>query len=240
MAGLKKRKIIISVSLIFTISILIVLLPIYQDGCYIALMDILFLNFDKFSIYQLEKFNPQILIMFILIFFVIYHQQISNINENTSFLSMGLHKKQKKEIIFDIVTESFKDNLLIYLVGIATILILTFSLDFIVSSQFTITSEQLVKILIYFFKFEVFVASMTIIIRILNMIKTSYYYTIVSYLIFVFLLMIDYVFDTSFITISNTVFNELLYSLIMLIGNLVIGMILYRVICSDRKELFND
>lgn len=240
MAGLKKRKLIVSVSLIFTISILIVLLPIYQDGCYIALMDILFLNFDKFSIYQLDKFNPQILIMFILIFFVIYHQQISNINENTSFLSMELHKKQKREIIFCIMIESFKDNLLIYIVGVATILLLTISLDFIVLSQFTFISEQLIKILIYFLKFETFITSMTIIIRILNIIKTSYYYTIVSYFIFVLLLMIDYVFGTSFITISNTIIDELLYSLIMLIGNLVIGMILYRVICSDRKELFND
>ena len=240
MAGLKKRKLIISVSLIFTISILIVLLPIYQDGCYIALMDILFLNFDKFSIYQLDKFNPQILIMFILIFFVIYHQQISNINENTSFLSMELHKKQKREIIFGIMIESFKDNLLIYIVGVATILLLTISLDFIVLSQFTFISEQLIKILIYFLKFETFITSMTIIIRILNIIKTSYYYTIVSYFIFVLLLMIDYVFGTSFITISNTIIDELLYSLIMVIGNLVIGMILYRVICSDRKELFND
>lgn len=240
MAGLKKRKIIISVSLLFTISILIVLLPIYQDGCYIALMDILFLNFDKFSIYQLDKFNPQILIMFILIFFVIYHQQISNINENTSFLSMELHKKQKWEIFFGIVIESLKDNLLIYIVGVATILLLTISLDFIVLSQFTFISEQLIKILIYFLKFETFITSMTIIIRILNIIKTSYYYTIVSYFIFVLLLMIDYIFGTSFITISNTIINELLYSLIMVIGNLVIGMILYRVICSDRKELFND
>ena len=240
MAGLKKRKLIISVSLIFTLSILIVLLPIYQDGCYIALMDILFLNFDKFSIYQLDKFNPQILIMFILIFFVIYHQQISNINENTSFLSMELHKKQKREIIFGIMIESFKDNLLIYIVGVATILLLTISLDFIVLSQFTFISEQLIKILIYFLKFETFITSMTIIIRILNIIKTSYYYTIVSYFIFILLLMIDYVFGTSFITISNTIINELLYSLIMLIGNLVIGVILYRVICSDRKELFND
>lgn len=239
MAGLRKRKIIISVSLLFIIAFLLVLLPIYQDGYSIRLTEVLFLNFDKFSIYQLNKFNPQMLIMFVLIFYIIYHQQISIINENTSFLSMELHKKQKKKIVFDIVIESIKDNLLIYFVGIVTILSLTLSFDFIVHSQFTIISNQLIKILIYFLKFEVFVASMIIIIRILNMIKASHYYIIISYLIFVFLLMFDYVFDTSFITISNTIFDELMYLAIMIIINLAIGITLYKHLYNG-KELYND
>lgn len=239
MAGLRKRGLVLSVSIFIILAFCIVLVPLQQDGSHLLLTKVLFLQFNSFESFQLQKFNPQMLILFVLFFYIIYHQQLSIINENCSFLSMELHKKQKKTIIIDIVKGSILDNLWIYFTGILTMLILTLLLDALVLSQNFGLSKQHIIVILYFLKFIVFVSSSIILIRLLTLVRPSNYYSMLSYAAFTILLLFDFVFGTSFITISNRMVDELRYLLLMILLNLGVGMMI-SIAFYKGKELYHD
>ncbi|MGL5979209.1 MAG: hypothetical protein ACRCZJ_09475 [Erysipelotrichaceae bacterium] len=200
---------------------------------------VLFLQFDSFESFQLQKFNPQMLIVFLLFFYVAYHQQLSIINENSSFLSMELHKKQKKTIIFDIVKESIQDNLWIYFTGSLTILMLSLLFDaFFLSINFTF-SEQHIIVVLYFLKFIMFITSSIILIRLLTLVRPSNYYAILTYAVFMILILLDFVFSTNFITISNRMVDEVRYLLFMTLINLGLGLFI-SISFMKGKELYHD
>lgn len=99
MAGLNKKKVIISIVLFFSFAYFFFWLPLKFDVSFIYGTNIIFLNFSVFETYNLETFNIKYLTLFFLFFYLVYHQQISVINENTSFISMYMNKKVRKKLL---------------------------------------------------------------------------------------------------------------------------------------------
>ena len=239
MAGVRKRNVIVSVFIFFIISYVIFLLPIFTGMDFLHHLNILFLSFNEFEEIGLVKFNPQYLILFCLMFYLLYHQQLSIINENSSFLSMGIHKMKKRKIFASILIESGVDNLIIFMSSVLSIAIIYIGSTILFNNEFNYDINQIIKVVVYLVKFDFYLFTMIVLLRILNLIKMSNYYTLMSYLGVFVLIGIDFTFKTSLITIAKVWQSELVFAGFMIGINLIILTILYFKIYRG-KELYND
>lgn len=239
MAGVRKRNVVVSVFIFFIISYVIFLFPIFTGMDFLHHLNILFLSFNEFEEMGLMKFNPQYLILFCLMFYLLYHQQLSIINENSSFLSMGIHKMKKNKIFASILIESGVDNLIIFVSSILSITIIYIGSTILLNNEFNYDINQIIKVVVYLVKFDFYLFTMIVLLRILNLIRMSNYYTLIPYLGVFVLIGIDFTFKTSLITIAKVWQSEIIFAGFMIGINLFILAILYFKIYRG-KELYND
>jgi len=242
MAGLKKRKLIITISIFFIVVYWIILYPLLRDIDNIdlfKLVDILFLNFSEFAFFNLNKFNPQFLILFVFMFYIMYHQQISVVSENTSFLSMVIHKRQKYDIIKMIMLESMKDNFVIFSTSILSILITNTISNIIFGGISGFNIMQIIKTIIYLIRYLMCVFSMVSLVRIKELMKVGSYDLVIPYIIIIVFMMVDFVLGTSLITISSGLISEIIYLVIVLVIS-IIAFIITKNKVNNSKEVCND
>lgn len=239
MAGVRRKRLAFSVFVFFAIAYLIFLLPIFPKIDFLHLLNILFLSFNEFEALGLSKLNPQYFILFFMMFYTLYQQQLSVINENTSFLSMGLHKMKKKRIILNIFIENGYDNMIVFVSSIITIVFIYFLSALLLDITIRVDFDQIFKIILYLVKFDLYLFVMIVMIRILNIIRMSNYYILIPYVGLVVFAMFDYGLGTSLITIAKTWQMELIFFGFMIGLSLLILVILYFKIYRG-KEIYND
>lgn len=239
MAGLDKKKIIGSIYLFFVISYLLFLLPALNGIDYTKMLNVLFLNFSVFESFQLSKFNPQFIIVYTGLFYIVYHMQISVISENTSYMSMVLHKKKRTNIFQTSLRESGMDNLILLLTAMISIVLVNIIDHVIYRNGSAMDMMQMMKICFFLLKYMMYVLGMVLFIRVSGILKQSNYRIMLPYALFVFLLINDYVFGSSLITMAGTLETEMKFTLVMFVFMSSILIILY-IRLKISKEICND
>ncbi len=238
MAGLNKKIVYLSIVLTFVLIYLLFLLPYYNSENYIKLLDLVFLDFSVFKDYHLSKFNIRYITVFILFFITMYHQQLTALTENVSFLSLVYYRKSKSEVIHSIYKEHVIDNIKLFLI----IIVVIFGVNMISAFALRIdvmNIEQFIKVILYLVKYFIIIVTSLVTIHLIIMVKKSSYDLLIPYIILCLFLIIDYTFGTSFITISNSISSELVYLLIVLSICILLHLVIHYKI-KKSKEIYYD
>lgn len=233
----KKNKIYIEIGLYFIFIYFFVINPYFDKANIDVVSAILFLNFNTFEILDVNKFNMQYLIMFILFYHIIIYPKVSELSNSSSFLSMSLHKLGKKKQIKNILFDTFKYVGMIYFY----ILFFTTIFGIIVSILNNGVFEYTVffQIVVYLIKYLSFIFTIISINQIIGMIKEFPYFVLQSYLLLIILLMNDMFLDLGIITLSSSIINEF-FRLIIVIFIEGVGVIITIYKFLKIKEINND
>lgn len=96
---MKNKKLILFTIIFLIISFFINVIPNSYHKSFSNGTAILFLNFKSFTNFGLEKFNPQLIIMFLIFIYIVSIKLLSSENENNTFKSLYLVKFTRKTII---------------------------------------------------------------------------------------------------------------------------------------------
>lgn len=218
MAGIRKLKTCIVIVMIFVFQY--VLAEMYcKEHAYTELLNVMFLNFEEIHNYQLNRFCIEFLIPFVFLFYVFYNSQIEFLNVNTSFLTMYMNRRSKKETVKEILQKTGIDQM-IYLCVCAGMSIGLLSVDMCFFKR----KEEWINILIfliYIFRYLLFLYFSINCLRMTALKKEIHYEVMIPYGIFIEMLVFDGIAGTHLITYSNQLKIECLY----LIGYMVSGMI---------------
>lgn len=233
----QKIKICIEIGLYFVFIYFFVIIPYFDKVNIDVISAVMFLNFSTLEILNINKFNLQYLIMFILFYQIIIYPKILEVSNNLSFFSMSLHKLGKKKQLKHILSDNFKYVGIIYFY----ILLCTIIFGIIVSTLNNGVFEyiMLFQIAIYLIKYLSFIFTIISVNQIIGIIKEYPYFVLQSYFLLMILLMNDMFLDLSIITLSSSIINEFL-GLIITISIEGIGMMIIVYKFLKVKEIYND
>ncbi|MEG0176594.1 hypothetical protein [Anaerorhabdus sp.] len=233
MAGLNRKLLVIKVATIFLIGYFLFLLPQHVDIPYIDSYHLQFLNYDIYAQFGYFKGSMSFIVLFILLFYFIYHSQISVLSENTSYLSMVFTRFKRKEIIYAVLKDSLIDNGIAYITGICCVILLDIISNFIVYRMIMFSLIEYVMFSIYYFKIIIYIYVITSGLRLMTFVKNTGRYTIYGYIGFIVALMLDLFLNTRFIGMSCSASQTIIWCLV---DSLLSLFILYRVIRKFLKE----
>lgn len=214
----------------------IFLLPSYQDQSG-DLFHLLFLDFNTLTKYGFNRFNIEFLVLNFLLFFYFVNTQISDLLENTSFLSMACHKQKKSKLIRTILKETILDNVIYMLISLIIILGLCLATDYLYLKQISLTWPSALNLTAFLIRYFMYLCIEVVCLKLYAVIHSINHEEILPYIILVVSLLIDYYFNTSFFSISAYLNTMLIYLIIVfVIGCIVIGTLIYQVYYA--KELF--
>lgn len=212
------------------------LIPIYQNQSE-DLFHILFLDFDVLAKYGFSRFNIEFLVINFLLFFYFVNTQISDLLENTSFLSMVCHKQKKNKLITIILKETLLDNVSYMLISLITILGLCFIIDVLYIKQISLTLTSALNLTAFLVKYFMYLWIEVVCLKLSALIHVINHEEILPYVILVASLLTDHYLETSFFSITVHYSTMLFYlGIIFVIGCIVIGKLIYQIYYA--KELF--
>lgn len=193
------------------------ILPFFQFYRYISVIEIPFLCFKKYSFYNLEIFNIQYIILFIFIFYFLYHKQVTNISEKISFMTMFMNKIGKRELVKRIIIDGLKENLYIFFSMLASILFIDFMSSWLFQLSMMDICNLLFRVIFYLLKYIIFLYGSVTAVNIYSINHKIGYDVIIPYGVIIIFILIDYLFGFSFITKCLSLKNEIIYMCSMLI-----------------------
>lgn len=198
---------------------------------------LIFLNFSQFKNLRLSKLSIKYIVIFIVFFHIVFYQRLSIVTENTSYLSMLMHKQKKMKTIKDILLKNFIDFGFLYFIIIVWIFV--FGITISIMEQIDFEYSVYVHILIYLIKYITFIYAMYTIYQIISIIKNSPYLSLLSYIIFMICLIGDMAFGSHIITLSNSISNEFIWLLyIVILVSIILFITIYQFL--NTKEIYND
>lgn len=206
MARVISIRLFLKISIFFIGSYIIYFLPYFKEVEYLELLNILFLNYKEFSDYGLSKINIMYSVLFIILFYILYHGQLSGIQENSSFMSIVLYKMGKKTASLWIIKETLYSTIQLYIVVVSIILLIHVS-----SSSLSLKFLQESSILLlwmYLSKYFMFLFGMVASVRLASIIRSLPVNIVAPYILFFSLFIIDFSLETSFITKSSSLLGE--------------------------------
>ncbi len=234
---IKKIRIYIVIGLYFMFIYFFVINPYFVNSSIDVISAILFLNFNTFERLGIDKFDMQYLIMFILFYHIIIYPKLSELSNNSSFVSMSLHKLGKRKQLFHIFSDNFKYVIMIYFYILLCAVIFETIVSILNNSVFEY--KILIRIAIYLIKYLSFIFTVISVNQIIGIIKEYPYFILQSYFLFVILLMNDMILDLSIITLSSSVINEFFRLIITVsIEGIVIIITVYKFL--KIGEIYND
>lgn len=242
MDRIKTRRYKIGLFLLFMFTYFIILYPMLQpqkevlDLGYFSLLNIVFLNFNQFELFNLTKLNPQYSIVFILFFYLVYHHQIEDSSENTSFIGLSFHKQTIKEVYIKVIKTCTKRNLIL-LGWIFGSIVVVEGIRVLIHQSDYVTIEAAIKVSIYIIRYMILVTTFVISLQILGMTSYSHYQPIIPYVMMIGGMMIDYASTSSFVTMANSIQSELLYVIGTTILCIVIMITLYFKLKRSKEKL---
>lgn len=233
----QKIKICIEIGLYFVFIYFFVIIPYFDKVNIDVISAVMFLNFSTLEILNINKFNLQYLIMFILFYQIIIYPKILEVSNNLSFFSLSLHKLGKKKQLKHILSDNFKYVVMIYFYILLYAIIFEITVSILNNSIFEY--EILFQISIYLIKYLSFIFTIMSINQIICIIKEYLYFVLQSYFILIILVVNDIFFSLSIITLSSSIINEFLGLIIIIIIE-SIGMIITIYKFLKVKEIYND
>lgn len=234
---LKSKKYYFIIGIYFLFSIFILIIPYFKNINLNRIASLLFLNFSRFEILGLSKLSIKYIVMFIVFFHITFYQRLSIITENTSYLSMVIHKTYKRKIVKSFVLKNLIEFSKLYFIIMFWIFVFGMGICLINHVEFEIMT--FIHILIYIMKYVCFIFIMYTIHQIRSIIKNSSYLSLLFYVLFILFLICDMAFCTSLLTLSNSIMSELIWCVfIMFVTLLLLCIIIYQFL--SVKEIYND
>lgn len=209
MAGINWKRLGITLFALLLFSYFTLLLPQHKGHEYLPLLDLQFLNFNQFETYSFLKFDPPRIFFFIAFFGYIYFEMAKNININTSFMSMILHKQTKKDTVVVIIKEMIKDSFMLFVLLCCSVTIIGL-LDGWIQQGMIINLEDLLAILIYLFEMAIILCGICGTIRLCTLRSDNRYALLIPIIIIIGFMVIDMIFGTHFITLTRILSEQLL------------------------------
>lgn len=233
----KYIKIFIEIGLFIIFVYYFMIFPYFDNISIDVVSAIIFICFNKFQLLGIDKFNFQYLFMFLLFFHIILYPKISLLSNNTSYLSMSLHKLGKKIQIKRILLDNFKYVGSVYTYLLTATFIM--GLFFAITNNFTFETEKLIQIAVYLLKYLSYIYTIISIYQVICIIKEHPYFILQSYFLLIILLFNDLFLNLSLITLSSTIIDEVLGLMINLgFESILIGITVYKFF--KTKEIYND
>ena len=233
---MKYKNILISIFIYFCITYFINVMTLIKGANLSECFMILFLNFRQFSEFSLEKFDPRLIIMFLLFLYILCMRMLSVVHENASFKSMYLNKYSKKQILYHILDENIKRFIITYVFILSTVILIY------VISKLSIDKQDLFTLLV----FLIYLFRLLFIIFFLNIQYTVYAISNFKLnllpMIFIGLtltVVIDLIFESSLITFSGLIYNEMIYMIIEIMI-MTIAYLYVKKVFMKKEDLFND
>lgn len=234
---LKSKKYFFIIGVYFLFSIVVLIIPYFKDINLNKIVSLLFLDFSCFEILGLSRLSIKYIIMFIVFFHITFYWRLSIITENSSYLSMAMHKIDKKKIMKSIILKNLIEFSKLYFIIVSWIFICGMSICLINHIDFE--TMIFIHFLIYIMKYICFIFIMYTIHQIRSIIKNSSYISLLFYIFFILFLICDMTFFTSLMTLSNSIINELIWCVfIMSITLVLLCIIIYQFL--SVKEIYND
>lgn len=238
MFGIKKWTIALAITVIFWVGYWCFLFPYYPSEPIQDVYPILFLDYDVMNEYGFSHFSINLKILFCLLFYCIYHFQLSVFSENTSYISMVCNHLSKKQLVRMIIKELLLDHMWYWIVGVFNYCLVTV-VSTIVLQQLSFDATLFHSFCIYWFKYIFIICVILLVIRLLLFIEEKPQLMISGYIVFMILFILDFLLDTRFISYVSSLNLQIIYLLIVGGIGMVIGVIaVYRFINS--KEYFYD
>lgn len=230
-----KDKVLIPV-LLYVFIFVVFLIPNYNNQSE-DLFHILFLDFDILTKYGISRFNIEFLVINFLLFFYFLNAQISDLLENTSFLSMTSHKQKKNKLINTILKETLLDNIAYMIISLFSILGLCLIMDHLYLNQISLTLTSVLNLTVFLVKYFMYLCIEVVCLKLYALIHSINHEEILPYIVLVMSLLMDYYLGTAFFSITAHYSTMLIYlAIVFVIGCMVIGMLIYQIYYT--KELF--
>lgn len=234
---IRNKKDYLLISICFLFSVIVLILPYFKDMNLDKISTLIFLNFDNFEKLGLSKLSMKYIAIFIMFFHITFYQRLSIVSENTSYLSMSMHKKGKKKSINDIVLQNIVESIKLYIFIIFWMIIFGLGIYFV--RHIEIEWFVLIRLIIYLMKYIYILTMMSCIYQIISIMNNTSYLSLLYYSLFIFSFIIDMTFDFHIITLSNSIIIELTYFIIVTITiSLILFLTIYQFI--NTKEVYND
>lgn len=199
-------------------------------------LTILFLNFRQFAELSLDKFDPRLIIMFLIFIYILCIRMLSVVHENASFKSMLLNKYTKKQMLHHILIENVKHVIFTYLTVFGCVLLLYV----VVSHQFISQDlATLLRLSIYLFRVLFIIFSLHAQYTITSLISVKLNVIPMLLIGFGLIVMFDFVFGCSLITFSNSLNHEVIYMIIEIVFMSIIYLRI-KYTFMKKEDLFND
>lgn len=178
----------------------IVFTPSIQDS-----MNLMFLNISSFSKYQLEEWNIPYFINYVFFIYLLLYINLTQRNEQSSFMGLVLYRSSKKNIFYTFLVKNIIGNVVLCTVLIFCLLCMG---NF---SYITYDWNQYILCIIFICRFIlVFIIGMFIYdLGILFGKETLVNYFVIASILF--LLIMDLIIHTHFITYSDNLKSEYVY-----------------------------
>lgn len=192
-----------------------------------SIIDLLFLNFNSFQKYNIDKLNIQLIINFLLLYILIMNILISKFDEESSFLKLIIYRKGTYSTIKDIILKnSFNMIIIIFIIDINIILQLFFyNILFCSILNFFVLNIYLLKfsiIMLYFITNQY-----------INSINENFSKSLIkNYIYVILMILLDNIIGLNLITFSNNIYTELIY----LIAYIIIFIVFIIVIIKKAKN----
>lgn len=194
-------------------------------------------DFELYPMYSLNQFDIPIISANCLLFFFFLHNQLSNLLENTSYLSMFSHKKRKKDLIKNIFKETLIDQCIYFLTTFLTIIGLAIIIDHFFGNTMTLTPSMIGLLGLFLLKYFTWIFIEVICLKLYASIHPISHEEVVPYLTFFSTMIIDFYLGTSFYNFVGSSISILKYECTILsLGIFLIGLLIYKILYS--KELF--
>lgn len=239
MAGLDRKKLIVKVSLVFTIGYFFMLLPKFPNESYQNLIQLELLNYDIFDYFGYGRFAIEFIILYILHFYFVYHSQISVLSESASYLSMVFNSLTKKTIMKRIYIECLIDNGIVVLVSSLCVFLIAAFSTFIIGNDATFCIESIIHFVIFDLKIIVYIYGMTVASCLMMFVNSKNNLIYYSYGGFFAFILLDYGFNTAFYRMTSNIDSELIWLAITLLIALVI-ILIASLYFKQTKEIYND
>lgn len=208
--------------------IIMLIIIIYSNILYLNIdikftdfLNLLFLNFRSFENYGLNRFDFRYIVYFYLFLIFLLYFTISKVNETTSFLKMIIYRVGKKKSLLYVIRSFINNNLKLYLYTNCMIILLFI----MIQQNYEFCCIDIFVLMLYMCKIFVMLFFYYI-YNYYDSLKNYYSSNIikesVSILLFIIL---DLIFDASFITFCGNIEIEIIYILIYILISIFIIII---------------
>ena len=239
MFKINRNKICLYITIIFWLGYLLFLLPYSNGDEYAKIAGLQFMNYDVYEQYNFDRFSIGHIVLYFFMFYMIYHNQITVLLENNSYMSMVFNRFDRRKIFLMTLKETLSDHLIYIIVGILNFIIIDSFNNLMIIGQININITGIVLLSLYFIKYIYYIFLITFLLRCMLFMMNKSESIIYGYIGFIGLYLLDYLINTNFITLSNSINEEIIWLTIMVLLGSVI-MIIVSNIFFKSKEFYND
>lgn len=196
------------------------------------LVDIMFLNYDKFDSYMLSIWSIQYISIFTLLFFLLFYRRISSLLENISFMGLILSKQNK----INFIKRVKKIELFRSLNQVIAIVLAFGSISIFVDYR-NVNVQGLIPYIVYLIKYMVIVHYGTVIVINVSICFPNKNVYLITYITYFSCLIIDLTFKGHFITLAGSLSSEITWLSIQLIMLFIVEQVTIRRLLNAKELL---